>query len=314
MRSTSVVFGAIALTLLGCNGESAVDEPRAVGNIDDSHVYLFKDAPNGLQCDQPINIGTYVTNDQGIAPSLENPHWTSTNQTVATIDKHGVLTVHVAGTTEIAVQTLTGGGSTVWNLTCTPPDTHPTPKQITFPQLPSPLQCSETYDLKTYLRDESGQPLLPAGMKWKTSADSIATVSVSGILTVSAFGQFTLSAHNDDYFGAVNLQAECGMPPSPIRAVIFEPHPPILQCGQSYNLGRYLKQIDGHGNKQWLFGHQSIVQIALSSSQPDILSITPDGIVTVHKGGSSLLAIAVTDIDGRVFSTNIPLAAAKCGQ
>ena len=126
--------------------------------------------------------------------------WSTTDETVATMDDAGYAQAHSAGEVEI-VATVDGieGRAELTVL-----DAEVESMEIS-PASPSPIYRGETVQLDAIAYDLDGDPLGGQAAQWSSSDESVATVDESGLVTGVAMGEAQISAEIDEFDDSVDI-------------------------------------------------------------------------------------------------------------
>jgi hypothetical protein len=125
--------------------------------------------------------------------------WTSSSNSVATVDSEGTVTGVLPGA---AVITAAQDGAQVQ----VPVTVLPRAAQILIEPSEAALGVGLRLTLAVTVRDARGAPIVPPGVEWSSSAPSIATVNASGEVTGVSVGEVEIRASRDGVTGVAVLR------------------------------------------------------------------------------------------------------------
>ena len=200
--------------------------------------------------------------------------WTSSNETIATIDQLGIVTAITAGETTITAVSNEGGIEAVASVTVATPVTgltiNPQSKEINigstaiFTASISPSNATDTT------------------VTWTSSNETIATIDQSGIVTALAVGETTITAiTNDGNFEAV---ASLTVLPIKVTGVTLDPTSLQVYLGSTGSLKANI-----------LPSNATDTTVTWTSSNETIATIDQSGIVTALTVGETTITAVTTD-------------------
>ena len=197
--SLTITISGTTLTA-GSQSFTLSDLSRMFFSLSDESTTITK-ADNGLTFSS--TTATAKMGETFTAPTLTNPYnlsltWTSSDESVATVDQSGDVTLVAAGTTVITA-TFAGSddykaGSITYTLTVEKAD--PVANGLTFSSTTATAKMGETFTAPTLTNPYS------LSLTWTSSDESVATVDQSGDVTLVAAGTTVITATfagSDDY-------------------------------------------------------------------------------------------------------------------
>ena len=132
--------------------------------------------------------------------SYKNIVWSSSNESVAVVDEHGVVTAVALGEVVITVATLDG---TELSATCRVEVVPTLAESITLDLVELTLEATETKALSMTILPEL---TTDKTVTWESSDENVALVSAEGIVTAISVGEATITVSTAD---SSNLSATC---------------------------------------------------------------------------------------------------------
>ena len=206
--------------------------------------------------------------------------WSSSNSSIATVDKNGKVTAKKIGTTTITAKTNDGSNLSA---SCEVKVV----KLVTSISLNATnitLYKNETYDLSATVTPSDA---IDKSVTWSSSDSNIATVDENGKITAKAIGEVTITAKTND---GSNLSASCKVTVKPrlITNLIIQPSSVTMMVGETVNLT--VKVTPSNADNK---------AILWATSDSNIASIDQNGKLTAIKEGS-VDAYAMT-LDGSLI-------------
>ncbi len=234
--------------------------------------------------------------DGSTATITEDVTWTSSNETVATIDAAGLATALAEGTTTIGAAlegvsdsaTLTVIGPVVLESILVEPQDESTPVDRT-----QQFTATGTYT------DESTADIT-GDVTWASSNETVATIDADGLVTVQAEGTADITAALEGVSGSATLT---GLPPStaPLESIAVTPAGASVEVGQNQQYtatGTYTD--DGTavitGDVTW------------ASSNETVATIDAAGLATVLSEGTTNITATLDEISGLTALTGVVVA------
>ncbi len=130
--------------------------------------------------------------------------------------------------------------------------------------------------------DQNGAAMTVGDPAWTSSASQVATVSASGVITTLAPGTVVITAAIFDVRGSVTLTVAPPAPgAAPVASVIVDPLQSSLEAGASLTLTAITRDYAG--------APLSDREIAWSSSDVNVATVSPAGIVTAIGEGTAVI-------------------------
>ena len=207
--------------------------------------------------------------------------WDSSNEAVATVSEHGLVTATGNGSARITARSGDAAAST--NITVAQAAGRITlePDQATLTALGATLQLNAT------VLDGSGQPISGAAVEWASSDESVATVSNEGLVTATGNGNARVTARSGD----VTASVEVTVVQAAGRITLTPDQANLTALGETVRLQAAV--IDAGG--QTVAG--AVVEWA--SSNESVAIVGNDGLVTAAGNGST----RITARSGEVFAS-----------
>jgi hypothetical protein len=176
---------AAALLMSGC-GES-VSGPEPVAAVEISMPAASVVAGGTVQ------LSVEVRDANGNLLPDRSVDWTSSNESVATVDDTGLVTAIAPGT--VTIHAIAEGQRGEVLLTVQPVPV----ASITVAPAAVTLEVGETEQLEATVRDAAGSVLSGRVIDWSSSAAGVASVSSQGVVTAVASGEATITATSEGH-------------------------------------------------------------------------------------------------------------------
>lgn len=207
---------------------------------------------------------------RGLVVTDRSVTWTSSNETVATVNSGGSITTIAPGSVVI---TATSEGQTgVASLIVIPPPV----ATITVSLSQTTVSVGSTPSATAILRDAQGAVLTGRAVTWTSSAPTVAQVNASGAITTFAPGTTTITASSEGKLGVATLTVQL----IPVASVTIS-GPGTVVPGAQVTLLATLR--DGSGavlNNRAVVWNSSDVNLAIVSSSGNVTGMAP-GEVTI---------------------------------
>ena len=203
--------------------------------------------------------------------------WSSSNESVATVDENGVVTAIAVGEATITATTTDGSNlSASCKVTVNPT----LATSITLDKTEVVLEATQTTTLVATVLPEL---TTNKSLTWSSSNESIATVDENGVVTAIAVGEATITATTTD---GSNLSASCKVTVVPTLAVSIE----LNQTEASVE-----EKTDLQLTATILPEHTTNKEVAWSSSDIQVASVDNTGLVTMYSAGEVIITATTTD-------------------
>ena len=199
--------------------------------------------------------------------------WSSSDETVATVDQNGNVSARAKGTATITVTTVTSNKSASCEVTVVG-------APITSVSIPSSasINIGSTYKLSLSI-----SPSQYAGtVTWSSSDETVATVDQDGVVTGLKAGNAVITVRSD-----TGKTATCTVTVNiPSTAIILNKASLTLEAGTTEKLVANLTPVDSTDTVSW------------SSSNSSYASVASDGTVTAKSAYSGTITITATTTSG----------------
>ena len=197
--------------------------------------------------------------------------WTSSNTAVATVSPNGSVTAVAPGTATVTATSEGRSGSASISVV-------PVPVASVMVNPPtSTVVTGQTAVLTATVRDTTGTIVTDRTVTWRSSDETIATVSSAGVVTGVSAGAATITATSEGKSGS----AVVTVLPVPVASVTLEPTSLRLEPGQTATLKATTKSADG----TVLTGRV----VTFASDNVDVARVSSDGVVTGIAPGTATI-------------------------
>jgi len=272
---------ALLLAVTACTASDVTDTPTVV------QVDLTPPAAT-VEAGRTIVLVARPTDAGGQLITTRQITWSSNNQEIATVSSAGVVSARSAG--EVRIAASAAGQSAVATITVTERDV----ASVQVTPVAVSVRVNRTAPLQARALDGDGNTLVNRPISWRSSDAAVATVSAQGVITAVAPGAATILATSEGRSGqaAVTVTAE------PVATVTITPGRDTLAVGTVRALTAIVRDADGVA----LTGRA----VAWSVSDPDVASVSSQGVVTARAPGTvSVIGVS----EGRVGQAAIVVLA-----
>jgi len=272
---------ALLLAVTACLASDFTDTPTVV------QVDLTPPAAT-VEAGRTIVLVARPTDAGGQLITTRQITWSSNNQQIATVSSAGVVSARSAG--EVRIAASAAGQSAVATITVTERDV----ASVQVTPVAVSVRVNRTAPLQARALDGDGNTLVNRPISWRSSDAAVATVSAQGVITAVAPGAATILATSEGRSGqaAVTVTAE------PVATVTITPGRDTLAVGTVRALTAIVRDADGVA----LTGRA----VAWSVSDPDVASVSSQGVVTARAPGTvSVIGVS----EGRVGQAAIVVLA-----
>lgn len=208
--------------------------------------------------------------------------WSSSDESVATVDDSGLVTAVGAGTAVIGAASV-GGASGRARLTVeagVPSAVAVTPGTVSL------AAVGDTVRLSAEVRDKAGRPLPGSAVSWTSSDMSVATVDGSGLVTAAGDGTASVTATSGSASGIAIVTVA-----QRVALVTVVPAADTLLAGDTLRLEAEALDANGHAIPGAAF--------SWSSSDESVATVDGSGLVTGVGAGEAVIAAASAGVSGR---------------
>ncbi|GHT62778.1 hypothetical protein AGMMS50239_17080 [Bacteroidia bacterium] len=217
-----------------------------------------------------------------VAPADANNQavsWKSSNESIATVSSDGLVTAKTAGTATITVTTADGGFAASCTVTVTPNIVSVTGVSLDKETLA--LKVDDTAQLTATVApaDADNQ-----AVSWKSSDESVATVSSDGLVTAKAAGTATITVTTADG----GFAASCTLTVTPnivsVTGVSLDKETLALKVDDTAQLTATVAPA-GANNQA----------VSWKSSDESVATVSSDGLVTAKAAGTATITVTMAD-------------------
>ena len=203
--------------------------------------------------------------------------WSSSNTSVATVSSTGVVTAKSVGSATITATTTDGTNKTA---TCQV-SVYATPATgISLNKTSATLKVNETVTLSATVTPTSATN---RKVSWKSSDESVATVSSTGVVTAKSIGNANITATTTD---GTNISATCkvSVVETPATGISLNKTAATLKANQTVSLTATVTPSTATNKK-----------VSWKSSDESVAAVSSDGVVTAFKVGTTNITATTTD-------------------
>jgi serine/threonine protein kinase/alpha-tubulin suppressor-like RCC1 family protein len=227
--------------------------------------------------------------DHGNTLSGHTMTWSSSDRRIVAVSPSGTLSALRLGTAVITVAV--EGKRATTRVSVTPPAV----AIVVISPPTASLQIGGHLRLDVAARDAHDRPIAGRGVTWRSSDETIATVSAQGAVTALRAGHATITAQieSQSASAAVTVSAV------PVVSVAVTPATLTLPIGKSAQLTVALRDTRGGALKDR--------DVTWSSSNPTVATVSATGSVTAAAGGSATITATSERVTGSATIT-VPAA------
>jgi uncharacterized protein YjdB len=209
--------------------------------------------------------------------------WSSSDESVATVDANGMVTAHKVGTATITVATTDGSNLTA---TCALTVTPQVVTALTISNETASIVVDKTLQLTATIAPENATT---KAVTWSSSDDSVATVDANGLVTAHKVGTATITVATTD---GSNLTATCALTVTPqlVESIELSQTQLVLNIGDEYTLEAVI-----------LPDNATDKSVVWTTSDSAIVSVN-DGVITALAAGTATITVTAAD-DSNVCAT-----------
>jgi uncharacterized protein YjdB len=203
--------------------------------------------------------------------------WTSSNESVATVDAAGYVITHQVGSATITVATTDGSNlSASCDLTVTPQAV----TGLTLSLSATTMLVDKTLQLSATITPDNATT---KAVLWISSDETVATVDGTGLVTAYKVGLVTITAATTD---GSNLSATCllTVTPQEVTGLTLSQESATVVVDNTLQLSATITP-DNATNKT----------VSWTSSNETVATVDDSGLITAHKVGTATITVATTD-------------------
>ncbi len=215
----------------------------------------------------------------------QNVTWSSSDETIASVDEDGLVTAKDAGTAIITVTTEDGDKTAQ----CTITVLKTAVTGVSLNQSTTHMYVRETLQLKETVAPENADN---KDVTWSSSNEAVASVNENGLVTAKNAGTATITVTTED--GGKTAECAITVEAVPVQQIKLEPVSTTLPLGKTLAL-----------KSQVLPENATNPGITWTSSEPSIASVDADGTVKALKTGTVTITAAAVDGSGITGTSEI---------
>ena len=217
--------------------------------------------------------------DDGSTQLLPSVQWTSSNQSVLTINANGLGVAVAAGTSTVTA--ISGSISGTSSVTVTPA----TLVSLAIAPLNSsmPVGASKQFTATGTFSDNSTLDMTQQVL-WKSSSPSVATITATGLTSSVATGATTIEAD----WGSVTRSTTLTVSSVKLVSIAINPSNPTVAKGTALKLTVVGTYSDG--------STATLSNVSWRSSKPQVANMRGSGIVHAKKGGTATITATASGL------------------
>lgn len=238
-------------------------------------------ASSSLAVGATAQLTATVKSEDGSTLSGRPVVWSSSDQSVATVDANGLVTAAGEGTATITATSAGKSGTASVTVTIPVASVDVTPAA-------SSLQWGETVQLTAAPKDAQGDAL-DRSVTWSSSDESVATVDENGLVTATGAGDATITATSGGVHGTATVTVT-----DPATTVEVDPTSATLTVGATVQITATVKALSG-----------SVLSstVTWSSSDQAVATVDGNGLVTAVASGTATVTATADGIQATVQIT-----------
>jgi len=247
-----------------------------------------------LNVNDTITFNATALDQNGQPMTVSEINWTSSNETVGTIDTSGVFTALAVGTTEITATS--GNVSGTANVTVSEDaPTEPVATSITISPSTVTLAINETERFNATVLDQRGREMINVTVTWTSSNTTVGSIDADGIFTALAVGTTNVTASA----GNISAEATVTVNDSEVEPIATEiritPPRATLAVNDTQRFMATIFDQDGQP--------MSVSEINWTSSNETVGSIDTNGIFTALAAGTTNVTASAGNISAEATIT-----------
>jgi|UPI000831BD75 PGF-pre-PGF domain-containing protein len=248
-----------------------------------------------LNVNDTITFNATALDQNGQPMTVSEINWTSSNETVGTIDTSGVFTALAVGTTEITATS--GNVSGTANVTVSEDaPTEPVATSITISPSTVTLAINETERFNATVLDQRGREMTNVTVTWTSSNTTVGSIDADGIFTALAVGTTEITASVDNVSGTASVTVSEDIPAEPVpTSITISPPTATLAINETERFNATV--LDQRGREM------INVTVTWTSSNTTVGSIDADGIFTALAAGTTNVTASAGNISAEATVT-----------
>lgn len=213
-----------------------------------------------------VQLSAVTRDDAGNVLTGRTVEWTSSDQSVATVDGNGLVTAHAIGNATITATSETKSAHAEITVTVAPVATVAvSPASVT-------IALNGTTQLSATTSDASGHVLTGRAVSWSSSDETKAKVDGNGLVTGLSYGQVTITATSEGKKGTATVKVSDGIAPV-LVGLTLAPNPVDVTSGtKTVTATAHITDAGGSG----------VAQFAITATAPhgafaNCVDTSPDG-------------------------------------
>ena len=291
---TGVAEGSATITVTS-GGVSASSE---IGVFDPTRPVSVTVSPStgSVAVGETLRLSAQAVDTNGRAVVGAEFSWSSSDESVATVDASGLVTGVAEGSATITVST--GGVSGSADISVFVPAG---PVSVGVSPWSGSVAVGATLSLSAEAYDANGRPVAGAEFSWSSSDESVATVDAEGLVTGVAEGTATITATTDDISGSAEISV---FVPSVPVSVTVSPSTGSVAVGATLSMSA--QAFDANGRVV------ADPQFSWSSSDESAATVDASGLVTGVAEGTATITATTDGVSGSaeisVFVPDVPVS------
>jgi uncharacterized protein YjdB len=238
---------------------------------------------------------TYDVNGDPI--SGRNANWSSSNASVATVSADGLVTTIAVGKADITVNAEGRKSVVPVTVSASTSSTVTSVASVAVSLNASTLLAGQSTQANATVKDANGNTLTGRSVVWTSSEVTVASVNATGLVTALKGGAVTITATSEGKSGNASLITAMPAPTvAPVSSV-------TLSVASSINVGETAQAAvtlkDDQGN---VLTNRSVAYV---SSDANIISVSPSGLLTAIKGGSVMITASSEGKSASAYVTSV---------
>ena len=211
--------------------------------------------------------------------------WSSSDETVVSINAFGLATALGAGTATISAAT---GGVTSLPVSITVSEPPPMVSSVTVSPSMASIETGETQQFEAVALTTDGTAVPDVTFTWTSSDTAVATIDASGLATGVRAGSAAITATSGDLSGIAMLMVS--VPPPAVSSVTVSPSMASIETGETQQFEAMALTSDG----------MSIPGLTFTWTSNDMIVATIDdsGLATGVGVGDAVITATVDDVSG----------------